>query len=133
MRSSPLASAGFSRLAASLPPALPPAPLAVGSRGEIDGVPVTVEGHAVVEIARVDARFDRHEYHLSDGAGNSWLLAFGAELDQHFVEVGLLVVFAVDLLIELLRVGLLEFTAHREGDGGTHQGEIVLLQHHIGH
>jgi hypothetical protein len=59
-------------------PALPPAPLAVGSRGEIDGVPVTVEGHAVVEIARVDARFDRHEYHLSDGAGNSWLLAFGA-------------------------------------------------------
>lgn len=58
-------------------PKLPPAPLAVEKLGTLNGAKVRIEGHSVVEIAQVNALFDRHEYHLMDEQGNRWLLVCG--------------------------------------------------------
>jgi hypothetical protein len=58
-------------------PALPAAPLSIGSTGRLDGVTYRVQGHAVVEIAEVGALFDRHEYQLADEGESPALLVYG--------------------------------------------------------
>lgn len=55
----------------------PPAPLAYGMEGLFDGKTWRIRAHAVVEISQVGARFERHEYHLTDADGNRALLVCG--------------------------------------------------------
>jgi hypothetical protein len=65
------------------PPAPPPkqgapaARLALGARGALAGQEYTVAGHAVVEIAALAGKFDRHEYDLVDATGRHALLIQG--------------------------------------------------------
>lgn len=51
--------------------------LTVGAAGTLSAHPYTITGHAVVEIARVGARYDCHQYDLRDDAGNVLLLTGG--------------------------------------------------------
>ena len=53
-------------------------PLAPGSEGTLDGRHWHIREHAMVEIAEVGRIFDRHEYQLSDDAGNRALLIRGS-------------------------------------------------------
>jgi hypothetical protein len=55
----------------------PPAPFAIGNEGMFDGKLWRIRAHAVVEISRVGARFERHEYQLTDADGNRALLICG--------------------------------------------------------
>lgn len=55
----------------------PPAPFAPGNEGVFDGKLWRMRAHAVVEVSRVGARFERHEYHLTDADGNRALLVCG--------------------------------------------------------
>ena len=55
----------------------PPVPLTLGSAGTLDGKNYRIQGHAVVEIAQVGRRYDRHEYHLFDDEENRSLLIYG--------------------------------------------------------
>jgi hypothetical protein len=57
-----------------------PAPalrLANGASGLLGGRTCTVDAHALVEVARIGGRFDRHEYHLTTGQQESVLLING--------------------------------------------------------
>lgn len=54
-----------------------PAPFAYGNEGRYDGKTWQVHAHSVVEISQVGARFERHEYHLTDADGNRVLLVCG--------------------------------------------------------
>jgi hypothetical protein len=49
-------------------PKTPPARLAANASGTLNGQHRSVTGHTVAEIARVGARYNCHEYTLSDGA-----------------------------------------------------------------
>jgi len=55
----------------------PPAPLTLGSVGTLDGKTYRIQGHALVEIAQVGRRYDRHEYQLLDDEENRSLLIYG--------------------------------------------------------
>ena len=55
----------------------PASPLGVGSLGKLDGNNYRVAGHALVEIAQVGLRYDRHEYPLFDDHENKALLVYG--------------------------------------------------------
>jgi len=55
-------------------PKTPPAPLVVGSGGQLRGASYRIQSHAVVEIARVGSLHDRHEFHLADSEGGRALL-----------------------------------------------------------
>ena len=55
----------------------PPAPLIVGATGALFGKPYRITTHEVVEIAEVGAKWDRHEYELSDEYGTKYLLVCG--------------------------------------------------------
>lgn len=57
----------------------PPAPLAVGSAGTLDGGEYRIATHSIVEIASVGLRFTRHEYDLVDASGNKTLLVCGSK------------------------------------------------------
>src|ERR1043166_9466200 len=57
--------------------AAPPRQLPTGSAGELDGRNYRIRAHELVEVAAVGARFDRHEYLLSDSEENSALLIQG--------------------------------------------------------
>lgn len=60
-------------------PKTPPAPLPMDAAGKLEGATWRVRGHAVVEIAQVGLRYDRHEYHLVDDSGGRALLIFGSK------------------------------------------------------
>lgn len=66
------------RAASPAPPpknAAPALPLAQGATGTLAQKAYTVAGHATVEIARVGARHDRHEYSLSgDNGADAFLI-----------------------------------------------------------
>lgn len=55
----------------------PPAPLSYGNEGVVDDKRWRIRAQAVVEISQVGARFERHEYHLTDADGNRALLVCG--------------------------------------------------------
>jgi hypothetical protein len=55
----------------------PAPPLAVGATGRLLNRNYHVTAHAVVEIAEVGARFERHEYQLTDDDGQTGLLVCG--------------------------------------------------------
>jgi hypothetical protein len=48
----------------SAKPAIVITPLAVGQTATLEAIPWTIRGHAVVEVAQVNARFDYHDYQL---------------------------------------------------------------------
>jgi hypothetical protein len=62
-------------------PAGPP-PLAIGATGKVLDVNYHVTAHAVVDIAEMNARFERHEYQLSDDNGQTRLLVCGLKPDD---------------------------------------------------
>jgi len=69
-----------SRAVSAAPPPKKAAPafrLANGATGALAQKSYTVAGHATVEIARVGARHDRHEYSLTGDTGGSALLING--------------------------------------------------------
>ena len=55
----------------------PPAALTLDCTGTLAGKNYRVQGHALVEIAQVGRRYDRHEYQLLDDAENLSLLICG--------------------------------------------------------
>jgi len=55
----------------------PASPLGVGNRGKLNGKNYRVAGHALVEIAQVGLRYDRHEYPLFDDDEKKALLVYG--------------------------------------------------------
>jgi hypothetical protein len=57
----------------------PPSALALGGTGVLEGKKYRIGVHTVVEIARVGQIFERHEYHLTDEAGNRALLIYGSQ------------------------------------------------------
>ena len=57
--------------------AAPRLQLATGSAGKLDGRSYRIRAHTLVAVAAVGARFDRHEYLLSDDQDNSALLIQG--------------------------------------------------------
>jgi hypothetical protein len=57
----------------------PPSPLTPGSAGRLNGIAYHVQSYALVEIASVGRRFERHEYHLADEAGGEALLVCGTK------------------------------------------------------
>ena len=61
----------------------PAPPLAVGMAGRLVDRNYRVTAHAVVEIAEVGARFERHEYQLTDDDGRTGLLVCGMKPDDH--------------------------------------------------
>ena len=61
-------------------PAGPP-PLAVGATGKVDDKNYRITAHAVVEIAEVGAKWERHEYQLMDDYGTKALLVCGNKPD----------------------------------------------------
>jgi hypothetical protein len=62
-------------------------PLTVGATGKLLGWDYHISAHAVVEIAKVGARFERHEYQLLDDDGHPALLVCGwkPESDNWFL------------------------------------------------
>jgi hypothetical protein len=58
-------------------PKLPPAPLTIGSAGNLRGTTYRINGHSVVETAKVGQLFDRHEYQLTGDNGSPAALVFG--------------------------------------------------------
>jgi Domain of unknown function (DUF4178) len=67
------------RQAAAVPvkPSTPPSPLVLGMSITLDGNDYRIRGHAVMEVAQVGAKFDRHDYHLINNAGSPVLLVLG--------------------------------------------------------
>jgi hypothetical protein len=61
----------------------PAPPIAVGATGKLLGMNYHVTAHAVVEIAEQSARFERHEYQLTDDGGQTGLLICGMKPDDH--------------------------------------------------
>jgi hypothetical protein len=57
-------------------------PLTVGAAGKLQGRNYHITAHAVVEIAEVGARFERHEYQLADEDGQTGLLVCGLKPDD---------------------------------------------------
>jgi hypothetical protein len=57
----------------------PASPLMVGQTGKLVGRHFRVQSHAVVEMAMVGEKFDRHEYLLSDDEGAPVLLVQGSK------------------------------------------------------
>lgn len=55
----------------------PPSPLTIDCTGTLAGKTYRVQGHALVEIAQVGRRYDRHEYQLLDEGENRSLLIYG--------------------------------------------------------
>jgi hypothetical protein len=55
----------------------PDSPLRTGMAGNLDGRNFRIQEHALVEIAQVGRRYDRHEYGLADENGNPALLVLG--------------------------------------------------------
>lgn len=61
-------------------------PLKVGAQGQLAGHRYTISGHALLEVARVGKRFDRHEYVLREDDGTTVLLVNslgGEEAEWH--------------------------------------------------
>jgi hypothetical protein len=54
-----------------------PPPLLVGAAGQMDGRNFRITAHAIVEIAEVNAKWERHEYQLTDDYGAKALLVAG--------------------------------------------------------
>lgn len=59
-------------------PKTPPAPLAAGARGMLNGRACELRSHSVVEMAHVGQRYDRHEYSFVADNDNIGLLVFGS-------------------------------------------------------
>ena len=57
-------------------------PLTVGAAGKLLGRNYHITAHAVVEIAEPGARFERHEYQLTDDEGQPGLLICGMKADD---------------------------------------------------
>jgi hypothetical protein len=57
-------------------------PLTVGAAGKLLGRNYHVTAHAIVEIAETGARFERHEYQLTDDDGQPGLLICGMKADD---------------------------------------------------
>lgn len=57
----------------------PASPLALGSVGRLDARTYRITGHALVEIAQVGRRYERHEYHLLNEDENRALLVYGTK------------------------------------------------------
>jgi hypothetical protein len=56
----------------------PPSRLTPGSTGALKGVEFRIQSHALVEIALVGRKFERHEYYLSNDDGDKALLVCGS-------------------------------------------------------
>jgi hypothetical protein len=54
-------------------------PILAGRSGTLGGTRFLVQSHLLVELALVGRKFDRHEYFLSDEAGNKALLVCGSK------------------------------------------------------
>lgn len=69
------------RQAAAMPvkPATQKSPLVLGMSITLDGNDYRIRGHAVMEVAQVGAKFDRHDYHLINTAGSPALLVLGLD------------------------------------------------------
>lgn len=77
---SPDTTAPATRQQAPAPPSKKPAPtlrLANGAQGSLGQINYTVEGRALVEIARVGSRHDEHEYALASSSESGALLIQG--------------------------------------------------------
>lgn len=64
------------------PPPPPPPPLQVGADVPLAGQSFRVLGQATVSAARVNARWNRHEFLLGDGSTTTHLLVIGATPDS---------------------------------------------------
>jgi len=67
-----------------------PPPLVVGATGQVDDKYYRITSHAVVEIAEVGSKWERHEYQLTDDYGTKALLVCGdqpAAADWVFFEL----------------------------------------------
>jgi hypothetical protein len=60
----------------------PSSSLAIGSTGILNDRAYRIAAHAIVQVAQVGVRFDRHEFQLRDGDGNQALLIQGLTLNS---------------------------------------------------
>lgn len=103
-----------SRATAPLPAPKKAAPLLrlnPGAQGTLAQIRYTIEGHALVEIARVGTRHDEHEYSLAGGAGERALLINalnGLEKEWHLLQ-------PVTGIPELLTLSPQEAATRRKG------------------
>ena len=56
----------------------PPSPLKAGTTGKLKGADFRIQSHAVVEVALVGHKFQRHEYSLASDNGDQALLIYGS-------------------------------------------------------
>jgi hypothetical protein len=68
--------------AAPIKPKTPAAPLAIGQSGVLAGRHWNITGHAVIEVGKVGAVFDRHEYRLAGDNDETSLLVCGLAPDS---------------------------------------------------
>ena len=90
-------------------------PLTVGATGKLLGRNYHITAHAVVEIAEVGARFERHEYQLTDDDGLTGLLVCGIKPDDKDWRL-----FEPLLVVPMPRPQ--EFAAKKAGDMVTIEG-----------
>jgi len=102
-------------------PKPPAAPLVCGATGALARRTYTVTGHSVVEVAKVSAVYDRHEYDLANDAGGQALLVCG--LNGDFKQWHLFQPIAPI-------PGLLPFlaAAKRPGDGVNLDGNLMRIK-----
>ena len=60
--------------ARTMKPPTPPAPLAIGGTARLSSADWRIQGHALVEIAQVGLRYERHEYELAGDAAPARLV-----------------------------------------------------------
>jgi hypothetical protein len=68
--------------AAPAKPKTPPAPLALGAAGQLNGANYRIRSHTVVEMAQVGLLYDRHEYELFDEGEGRELLVFDSKSER---------------------------------------------------
>ena len=56
----------------------PPSPLTVDSTGNLNGTAFRIQSHALVTVALVGCRFERHEYGLTSDSGDKAMLVYGS-------------------------------------------------------
>jgi hypothetical protein len=90
-------------------------PLTVGAAGKLLGGNYHVTAHVVVEIAEVGARFERHEYQLTNDDGQTKFLVCGMKLNDKDWSL-----FEPLLVVPIPRQQ--EFAAKKAGDTVTIEG-----------
>ena len=90
-------------------------PLTVGAAGKLLDRNYHITAHAVVEIAEVGARFERHEYQLTNDDGQAGLLVCGMKPDDKDWRL-------FEPLLVVSMPGPQEFAAKKAGDTVTIEG-----------